>query len=89
MSQTSSTKQRDPLLDLWRGVALVDMAWVHLAAYPIGMAALLAVWIGDYTRFAAGAFVFISGLSVARVFGPKLTGSPASVRTTHRRLAGP
>lgn len=86
MSKTSSTKQRDPLLDIWRGLALIDMSWVHLATYPVGMAALLAVWIGDYTRFAAGAFVFISGLSVARVFGPKLTGSPASVRTTRRRL---
>jgi hypothetical protein len=64
----------------------VDMAWVHLASYPIGMAALLAAWIGDYTRFAAGAFVFISGLSVARVFGPRLIGDPACVRATHNRL---
>lgn len=86
MSQTSPHKQRDPLLDLWRGLALVNMAWVHLATYPIGMAAVLAVWIGDYTRFAAGAFVFISGLSVARVFGPKLVGEAATVRGTHRRL---
>ena len=84
MSKTSSPQRRDPLLDLWRGLALVDMAWVHLATYPIGMAALLAVWIGDYTRFAAGAFVFISGLSVARVFGPKLIGDQA--RATRRRL---
>jgi hypothetical protein len=83
---SSSTKQRDPLLDLWRGLALVDMAWVHLATYPIGMAGGLAVWIGDYTRFAAGAFVLISGLSVARVFGPKLAGDPSRVAATRRRL---
>lgn len=86
MYQTSATKQRDPLLDLWRGLALVDMAWVHLVTYPIGVAALLAAWIGDYTRFAAGAFVFISGLSVARIFGPKLAGEPAGVWATRRRL---
>lgn len=86
MSRTNSAKQRDPLLDLWRGLALVDMAWVHLATYPIGIAALLAAWIGDYTRFAAGAFVFISGLSVARVFGPRLVGDAAEVQTTRRRL---
>jgi hypothetical protein len=29
-------KCRDPLLDLWRGLSLVDMTWVHLATYPIG-----------------------------------------------------
>ncbi len=86
MSKTSSSKPRDPLLDLWRGLALVDMAWVHLATYPIGMAAVLAAWIGDYTRFAAGAFVFISGLSVARVFGPKLAGDPAVACATRGRL---
>lgn len=78
--------QRDPLLDLWRGLALVDMAWVHLALYPIGMAALLGAWIGDYTRFAAGAFVLIAGLSVARIFGPRLVGDRAQVWDTHRRL---
>lgn len=86
MSKTSTTKQRDPLLDLWRGLALVDMAWVHLVAYPIGVASLLALWIGEYTRFAAGAFVLISGLSVARVFGPRLAGDPAQARETRRRL---
>ena len=86
MSKPSSSQRRDPLLDLWRGLALVDMAWVHLATYPIGMAALLAAWVGDYTRFAAGAFVFISGLSVARVFGAKLVGDPAVARSTRRRL---
>jgi hypothetical protein len=86
MSNTSTKKQRDPLLDLWRGLALVDMAWVHLVAYPIGVASVLALWIGEYTRFAAGAFVLISGLSVARVFGPRLAGDPAQVRETRRRL---
>lgn len=68
---------RDRLLDVWRGLALVDMAWVHLALYPIGMPEPLAQWIGQYTRFAAGAFVIVSGIAVARVFGTHLfTRSP-------------
>lgn len=86
MPKPSLIKQRDPLLDLWRGLALVDMAWVHLAAYPIGIADGLAVWISEYTRFAAGAFVLISGLSVARVFGPKLVGNPDEAAAARRRL---
>jgi hypothetical protein len=76
---------RDPLIDLWRGLALVDMAWVHLA-YPAGLTSWLTHWIGDYTRFAAGAFVVISGISVARVFGPKLVGTYGVVQATHRHL---
>lgn len=44
------------------------------------------LWIGDYTRFAAGAFVLIAGISVARVFGPKLVGSPELVRAARCRL---
>jgi len=62
------------------------MAWVHLAAYPIGIAGGLALWISEYTRFAAGAFVLISGLSVARVFGPKLVGIPEEAAAARRRL---
>lgn len=78
-------KQRDSLIDLWRGLALVDMVWVHLA-YTIGLNPSLVLWIGDYTRFAAGAFVLIAGISVARVFGPKLVGSPELVLATRCRL---
>lgn len=81
----SEMKQRDSLIDLWRGLALVDMVWVHLA-YTIGLNPSLVLWIGEYTRFAAGAFVLIAGISVARVFGPKLVGSPELVRATRWRL---
>ena len=62
------------------------MAWVHLALYPIGMPDSLAAWIGELTRFAAGSFVLISGMTVARVFGPKLAGSTAEARMVRRRL---
>jgi len=77
---------REPLLDLWRGLALIDMAWVHLAAYPIGMPPVLAAWLGEYTRFAAGAFVLLSGMTVARVFGPALTGDAGAASKARRRL---
>jgi len=60
------------------------MTWVHLATYPIGIYAALALWIGEYTRFAAGAFVLIAGMTVARIFGPKLSGPPG-VRVAARR----
>ncbi len=82
----SSARQRDPLLDLWRGIALVDMAWVHLALYPIGMPAAFATWMGELTRFAAGSFVLISGMTVALVFGPKLAGSAAEASAARHRL---
>lgn len=82
----SSGRERDPLLDLWRGLALVDMAWVHLAAYPIGLPLGLAAWISDHTRFAAGCFVLLSGMTVARVFGPGLSASPERALATRRRL---
>jgi hypothetical protein len=79
-------KDRDPLLDLWRGIALVDMTWVHLATYPIGMAPWLEAWIGEYTRFAAGAFVLISGMTVFRVFAAKLAGPVEMARAARHRL---
>jgi|APTNR8051073442_1049403.scaffolds.fasta_scaffold21735_2 hypothetical protein len=79
-------KNRDPLLDLWRGLALIDMTWVHLA-YVIGLTPWLMLWIGHYTRFAAGAFVLIAGISVARTFGVNLQSSNrATVQSTHWRL---
>lgn len=82
----TSVRQRDPLIDLWRGIALIDMAWVHLASYPIGMPHEAAMWIGEYTRFAAGAFVVLSGLTVRRVFGPGLEAGGAKQRATVIRL---
>ncbi|MEA2626071.1 MAG: hypothetical protein QOD06_2116 [Candidatus Binatota bacterium] len=79
-------REREPLLDLWRGLALVDMAWVHFARYPIGMPPALASWIGDYTRFAAGAFVLLSGMTIARVFGPRLAAGPEEAKRATVRL---
>jgi len=77
---------RDPLLDLWRGIALVDMAWVHLATYPIGMPEGPTAWIGEHTRFAAGCFVLLSGLTVNTVFGPALRAGGERAALATRRL---
>jgi hypothetical protein len=80
-------RDREPLLDLWRGLALIDMAWVHLASYPIGMPDTAAAWIGHHTRFAAGCFVLLSGLTVCRAFGAGLkAGGPPRRAATIRLL---
>src|SRR5262245_32588159 len=72
---------RDPLVDLWRGLALIDMAWVHLVHNFLVLPGPLAPIIRDHTRFAAGAFVFLAGLSVASAFGDSLMrGGARAVR---------
>lgn len=87
MEGSRTQRRRDPLLDVWRGLALVDMAWVHLALYPIGMPDALAQWIGQHTRFAAGTFVLVSGIAVARVFGSALLErAPAGVEARWRLM---
>lgn len=68
----SNRTGRDHVIDLWRGLALINMAWVHLVGNQIGAGSTLEAWIGEHLRFAAGAFVFIAGLSVAKVFGKAL-----------------
>jgi hypothetical protein len=84
--QRAAKAGRDPMLDLWRGLALVDMAWVHLANHPIGMPPLAAAWIGDHTRFAAGALVLLSGLTVGHVFGRALRAGGSRERVAVGRL---
>ncbi len=87
MEGSRTQRRRDPLLDVWRGLALVDMAWVHLALYPIGMPDAVAQWIGQHTRFAAGTFVLVSGIAVARAFGSSLLErSPAGVEARWRLM---
>lgn len=84
--QATAHPSRDPVLDVWRGLALLDMTWVHLALYPIGMPAVMALWIGEHTRFAAGMFVLISGLAVGMVFGAALRAGGTTARGARRRL---
>lgn len=80
------SRSRDALLDLWRGIALLDMAWVHLAVYPVGLTLVLHDWIAEHTRFAAGCFVLLSGMTVARVFGGRLAAGGQAARATVVRL---
>lgn len=58
---------RDRRLDLWRGLCLIDMILVHLVHEGVQFGALTP-WIVDYTRFAAGGFVFVAGLGVGLAY---------------------
>lgn len=62
---------RDQRLDFWRGLCLIDMLLVHLIHQGLSLTYHLDTWVGEYTRFAAGGFVFIAGLSIARIFLPR------------------
>jgi hypothetical protein len=62
---------RDSRLDFWRGLCLVDMLLVHLIHQGMSIGKQADLWVGEYTRFAAGGFVFIAGLSVGRIFLPR------------------
>jgi len=58
-------------LDFWRGLCLIDMVLVHLAYQNVQFGDFLGKAIGGYTRFAAGGFIFISGMSVGIIFLPR------------------
>jgi hypothetical protein len=84
--------ERDHRLDFWRGLCLIDMLVVHLIhqgmslGNPVaGKAPGIDLWIGEYTRFAAGGFIFIAGLSIGRIFLPRAR-DPEKRWTTYRAL---
>jgi hypothetical protein len=85
-SRPARGSRRDPVIDLWRGLALVDMAWVHLVHNFIVLPGSFAPIIRDHTRFAAGAFVFLAGLSVASTFGEALARGGSDARAVRGRL---
>lgn len=64
---------RDRRLDFWRGLCLIDMVLVHLVYEShVQFGDFLGLkLIGAYTRFAAGGFIFISGLSIGVIFLPR------------------
>jgi hypothetical protein len=78
--------QRDDRLDVWRGLCLVDVVLVHLAFNGLGFPGPLDDAIKHWTRFAAGGFVFLAGLTVAVAFGPAVERSAASRAQAYRRL---
>ncbi len=70
-SQPINSLVRDHRLDFWRGLCLVDMVTVHLIYEGVKVAGFLSAWLGEYTRFAAGGFIFLAGLGVTYIFLPK------------------
>jgi hypothetical protein len=78
--------QRDDRLDVWRGLCLVDVVLVHLAFNGLGFPGPLDDAIKHWTRFAAGGFVFLAGLTVAVAFGPAVARSAETRARTYRRL---
>ena len=66
-----TVQNRDARLDFWRGLCLIDMVLVHLAEADVQFGEHLKILITTYTRFAAGGFVFLSGLCIGAIFLPK------------------
>lgn len=80
----SGLKSREGDLDLWRGLCLANVVLVHLAYNGIGFPEPLDTAIKHYTRFAAGGFVFLAGLSIAVIFGRRIDGTSAQRRDVYR-----
>lgn len=71
MPSSSQSAARDQRLDFWRGLCLVNMLLVHLYYQNIQFGDFLGKLLGEYTRFAAGGFIFVSGLSIGVIFLPR------------------
>jgi len=72
---TSSKSPRDLRIDFWRGLCLIDMLLVHLAMQGLPLSTGPYMFITEYTRFAAGGFVFMSGLVIGFIYLPKACDS--------------
>lgn len=69
---------RDARLDFWRGLCLIDMVLVHLVGFEMQFGDFLDTALADYTRFAAGGFVFLSGLCIGMIFLPRVLAAEDS-----------
>jgi hypothetical protein len=81
---------REQRLDFWRGLCLVDMLLVHLVFNNVQFGKFLGNLLGNYTRFAAGGFIFVSGLSIGVIFLPRALDDrrrPRTYRALWRRSA--
>lgn len=79
---------RDRRLDFWRGLCLVDMVLVHMVYDGINMGQTARAIVNEYTRFAAGGFIFLAGMAVSFIFLPKaldVSRRVATYRTLGRR----
>lgn len=81
----SGSGERDLRLDFWRGLCLVDMLIIHLISQGMTMGWWSSRILGEYTRFAAGGFIFLAGLGVSYIFLPK-TQIPDRRWSTYRAL---
>jgi len=63
---------RDTRLDFWRGLCLIDMVLVHLVYQGIQFGEGLQGLLGEYTRFAAGGYIFVAGLGIGLLYLPKV-----------------
>jgi hypothetical protein len=79
---------RDIRIDVWRGLCLVDvvLVLVPLAFNGLGFPTLVDAVIKHDFRFAAGGFVFLAGLTVAAVFGPRVGRSLDERRAVYAKL---
>jgi hypothetical protein len=71
MASSCQSSAREQRLDFWRGLCLVDMLLVHLYYQNVQFGQFLGKLLGEYTRFAAGGFIFVSGLSIGVIFLPR------------------
>jgi hypothetical protein len=62
---------RDGRLDFWRGLCLIDMVLVHMVHHGVNFGQPWFSILGEYTRFAAGGFIFVSGMSIGAIFLPR------------------
>jgi hypothetical protein len=86
MVASSHPGVRDQRLDFWRGLCLIDMVLVHLVwNSKVQFGSFLNDFFGSYTRFAAGGFIFVSGLSVGVIFWPR-AADPKRRPKTYRAM---
>jgi hypothetical protein len=77
---------RDRRIDFWRGLCLIDMMVVHLVYQGLKLGEPLQGILGEYTRFAAGGFILLSGLAIGAIYLPRAL-DPARRRASYEALA--
>jgi len=84
-SPSRAKRPREERLDFWRGLCLIDMLLVHLYYNNVQFGDFLGKFLGDYTRFAAGGFIFVSGMSIGVIFWPRARDDRQRV-STYKKL---
>ncbi len=71
-SPLERSSRRDQRLDFWRGLCLIDMVLVHLVQQGMQFGSVGHAVFTEYTRFAAGGYVMLSGMTVGFVYLPRV-----------------